>query len=103
MVGSGTFLVVQWLRIWLPANAGNMGSISGPWKFHVMEQLSLPHNYWVRAPKAWAPQVKPPQWEACAAQLESSPHSPQLEKACAQQWGPSTVKIQTNKLKKKCF
>ena len=103
MVGSGTFLVVRLLRIWLPANAGNTGSISGLWKFHVMGQLSLHHKYWIRAPKAWAPQEKPPQWEACAPQLESSPHSPQLEKACAQQWRPSTVKIQTNKLKKIFF
>ena len=29
--------------------------------------------------------------------------STQLEKACAQQWRPSTVKIQTNKLKKNFF
>ena len=33
------------------------------------------HNYWVRsaATKACAPQEKPPQWEACAPQLESRP------------------------------
>ena len=41
-------------------------------------------NYWVLRsayPRAPAPQQeKPPQWEAHTLQLESSPHSPQLEK-----------------------
>ena len=37
-------------------------------------------------------QEKPLQEEACA-QLECSPHSPQLQKACAQQQWPSAVKI----------
>ena len=35
---------------------------------------------------------KPPQWEAHSWQLESSPHSPQLEKKNVQQQRPSTVK-----------
>ena len=37
-------------------------------------------------------QEKPLQWEALAPQLESSPHSPQVEKVRAQQWKPSTAK-----------
>ena len=37
-------------------------------------------------------QEKPLQWEASAPKPESSPHSPQLEKACAQQWRPSAAK-----------
>ena len=37
-------------------------------------------------------QAKPPQWEACKPQLESSPHSLQLEEACAQQQRSSTAK-----------
>ena len=48
------------------------------------------HSYWARAPQ----QEKPPQWEACGLQLESSPHSLQLEKAYMQQRRPSTA---TNK------
>ena len=43
-------------------------------------------------PRAWAPQEKPPQWEACALQLESSSCSLLLEKAHMQQWRPSTAK-----------
>ena len=43
-------------------------------------------------------QEKPLQWEAWALQLESSPYSPQVEKAHMQQLRPSTAK---NKLKKK--
>ena len=43
--------------------------------------------------EACAPQrAKPPQWEACKSQLESSPHSPQLEEVRAQQQGSSTAK-----------
>ena len=43
--------------------------------------------------EACAPQrAKPPQWEACKSQLESSPHSPQLEEVHAQQHGSSTAK-----------
>ena len=45
-------------------------------------------------PRAYAlQQEKPPQWEAHALQLESCPHSLQLEKACAKQQKPSTAKI----------
>ena len=44
------------------------------------------------APRACAlQQEKPPQCEACAPQLESSPHSLQLEKARMQQRRPSTA------------
>ena len=34
---------------------------------------------------------KPPQWESLCT-TKSSPHSPQLEKACVQQWRPNTAK-----------
>ena len=37
-------------------------------------------------------QEKPTQQAACARQLESSPHSPQLEKAQAQQQRPNAAK-----------
>ena len=50
------------------------------------------HNRWSLFTWARAPQEKPPQWEACACQLESSPHLLQLEKAPAQQQRPSVPK-----------
>ena len=45
------------------------------------------HN-WAQAPQ----QEKPLQWEACALQLESSPHKPQLENTHEQQQKASTAK-----------
>ena len=48
--------------------------------------------------EAWASrthvlqQQKPPQWEAHTSQLETSPCSPQLEKAHKQQWKLNTAK-----------
>ena len=58
------------------------------------------HNYWVHKPQLLKPvcprahgrqQEKPPQCEAHALQLESSPCSLQLEKKPSQQWRPSTA------------
>ena len=44
-------------------------------------------------PRACAPQQeKPPQWEALASHWKSSPCLPQLEKAHAEQQGPSAAK-----------
>ena len=37
-------------------------------------------------------QERPPQWEACALQLESGPRSPQLQKKRQQRQRPSTAK-----------
>ena len=57
---------------------------------------------WIAATEAHAPRVcgpqqeKPVEWEAHALQLESSPHSPQVQKACAEQLRPS---IAINKYK----
>ena len=60
------------------------------------------HNYWAHEPQLLKPahpkacglqQEEPPQWEAQAPQLESSPHSLQLEKSPTQQQPrPSTAK-----------
>ena len=81
----------------LPANAGDTGSSPGPGRSHIphaAEQL-IP---WAttteaRVPTARAPQQeKPPQWEAYAPQWKSSPCSPQLEKARAQQQRPKAAK-----------
>ena len=88
-----------------PANAGNTGSSPGPGRSHMPRSnqarapqlLSLcsravSHNYWARAPRACAlQQEKPPQWEARAPQ-QSSPRSPQLEKARVQQRRPNAAK-----------
>ena len=72
----------------LPASAGDMGSISGPGRFHMPwanrahePQLLSQHTATAptedQAPRAHVPQQeKPPQWEAQATQLERSPHSP---------------------------
>ena len=56
-----------------PANAEEMDSIPGPGRSHVLQSQQA------RAPQ----QEKSLQWEAHAPQLESSPCSPQLEKAPA--------------------
>ena len=90
----------------LPVNAGDTSSILGLGRSHMaMEQLSL----WATTtedltPRAHAPQQEyPPQWDACAAQLESSPHWPQLEKAYTQQQRPRAAKnkpINKNTLKR---
>ena len=73
------------------------------WVWTLSKHQVLTINYWIpRAPMARAlQQEKPLQWEACALQLESSPHSLQREKACKQQWRPSTAK--NNKSIKKFF
>ena len=97
-----------------PANARDTGSLSGRGIPHMLwsnkacapQLLSLcsragePRLLSPRAPttEACAPrtcvaqQEKPPQWETHAPQLKSSPCLPQLEKACTQQWKPSTTK-----------
>ena len=74
----------------LPANAGDTSSIPGPGRFHI------PHDNWTCAPQL----LKPLSFRAWTPQPESSPYSLQLEKAHAQQWRPSTVKLINNFLKK---
>ena len=58
-------------------------------------------NYWAHeaTAEARAPQEKPPQWEACAPQLESSPCYLQLEKSPSTSEDPAQPKI--NKIIKK--
>ena len=94
------YLVVQWLRICLsvhgtqvwslvrkiPCDVGHIclgATTTGPVSF----------NYWRLHLRAGAlKEKKPPQWEACAWQLENRPSSPQLEKTCAQWQRPGTAK-----------
>ena len=65
----------------LPANAGDMGSIPGPERFHMLWGNKTPASQPLSlCPRAQAPQQeKPPQWEAHTPQPERSPCSPQLE------------------------
>ena len=106
-------LVVQWLRIHLSMQGTPFGSLirESPTCHGAAEPVH--HSYWVcilerenhncpahllqllkpACPGTRAPQQgKPLQPEACAPQLECSPCSPQLEKACVHQWRPSTAK-----------
>ena len=55
-----------------------------------------------RVPRAHAlQQEKPSQREARAPQRRTAPHSPQLEKGCAQQWRPNAAKNKILKKKKR--
>ena len=102
-----------------PANAGDTGSSTGPGRSHMLwgnwarapqlpslrsrahePQLLSPHatTTEARVPRARAPQQKKwPQWEAPHTTRKSSPHSPQLEKAHAQQQRPNAAKKIINK------
>ena len=101
-----TISTSQWWTVHLP--------IQGTWVWSPVQKASTCHqatkpvsrnywayvleptccNYWnlgaLRACVQW--QKKPPQWEARALQLGSSPCPLQLEKAWVQQWRPSTLK-----------
>ena len=84
----------------LPASTGYVGSILGLGRSHCCETTTELVFYRVCKPqllkpacsRACAPQEKLLPWEACTPQLESSSHSPQLEKGWAQQQRPSTAK-----------
>ena len=87
----------------LPASAGDTGSIPDLERSHMnAEQLSLcstaqePQLLKPEHPWAFAPQEKPPLWEAHTPQLENGPGLLQLEKRLWQQ-RPSTAKNETLK------
>ena len=90
----------------LPANSGDTGLSPGPGRFHMPWGSTLPSLYTPEPElcKKSCRELFPPQWEARAPQLESSPHSLQQEKACEQQQRPVQPKIHTilkiKKLKK---
>ena len=100
-----TFLVVQWVRkrllmhgTWAPCPVWEDSRCCGATKavhhndwVHALEPVNC--NYWSLV--SYSPcsaKEKPQQWEARAPQPESSPSSPQLEKACVEQWRLSTAK-----------
>ena len=83
----GTSLVAQWLRIYLPVQGSRVWSL-----VQVVQEDStccratkpIYCNCWrLRALEAVLCEEKPPQCET---------HALQLEKACTQQWRPSTAK-----------
>ena len=97
-MGPRAFLVVQWLRFCLLMKGTRVWSLAQEDPTCLGAAKPIGHNYGSGTPKAHAQQwEKPPQWEAWALQLESSPHSPQLEKAHRQQWRPSTAKKKKKK------
>ena len=60
---------------------------------HAAEQLSPGATLPIPCSRASAlQQEKPPQWEACTGQLDSSSHLPQLEKAHTRQQRPHAAK-----------
>ena len=95
---SRTSLMIQWLRIYLPMPGTQIQSLvqedptcCGATKpvLHNTEPHSRAHRAQLLKPECLKvhalPREKPPQREARASQQESSPHSPQLEKANLQQ------------------
>ena len=84
-------LVAQWLRICLPRQGTQVRALV--WEDPTCRGATKPvrHNYWACVPRERTPQEKALQSEACAPQRKSSPHSPQLEKAHAQQRRPNAA------------
>ena len=98
-----------------PANTAEISLIPGPGRIH------MPQNNWAAVPqllslcstasncwahmlqwlklglsRAYASQMeRAPQWEVCALQLQSRPHSPQLEKNPCSNKDPAQPKINT--------
>ena len=85
--------MVQWLGIHLPMQGTWARAWSGKISQAVGQLGPCTTTTEPVLPRALALQwERPPQGDACKQQLESSPHSPQLEKACAQQRSTSTAK-----------
>ena len=98
-ITSGASLMVQWLRICLAMQETPVSSLvwEDPACLRVTEPMHhsyracvlepVSHNYRAHMPRVCVSQQKNAlQRKACTSQPESTPpHSPQLEKACAQQ------------------
>ena len=117
-VGKGASLVAQWLRLCLPMQGTQVWALV--WEDPTCCRATKPvcHNYWACALEPvsddyWAhvPQLlKPTRLEPMLRNkrshrnekpmhtaTKSSPRSPQLEKACVQQWKPNAAKNKINK------
>ena len=78
-------LMVQWLRTDCQCKGHEFNLVREDSTCHRATK-PMGHNYWAHVPRLCALQwEKPPQWEAHTLQLLSRPHSPQPEKAHAQQ------------------
>ena len=114
----GTSLVAQWLRIRLPMQGTRVQALV--WEDPTCRGATKPvhHNYWActlepMSYNHWSPCTQ----SLCSTTREattmrspctvtkSSPHLPQLEKACVHQWRPNAAKnnqsIDFLKIKKK--
>ena len=112
--GWGASLVAQWERIHLPMQETWVESLirdnpichraTKPVRHSCWACALEPtsHTYWAHVPqllKSECPgaralqQEKPPQWKACAQQLENSPQRPQLEKSLCISEDPAQPKI----------
>ena len=106
----GTSLVAQWLRIHLPMQGtwvqslvredptchGAAKPVHGNYWACALEPAS--HNYW--SPHAYSPCSATRETTATRGPhtaMKSSLRSPQLEKACVQQWRPKAAKSIINK------
>ena len=101
----GTPLVAQWLRIHLPMQGTQVRALVR--EDPTCRGATKPerHNYWACALEpashnCWSPCAQSPcsatreitAMRSLDASTKSSPHSPQLEKACTQQRRPNTAK-----------
>ena len=91
----GTSLVAQWLRIYLPVQGSRVWSLVQEDSTCCRATKPIYCNCWrLRALEAVLCEEKPPQCET---------HALQLEKACTQQWRPSTAFFKEMYIKKKKF
>ena len=108
----GTPLVAQWLRICLPMQGTRVRALVQEDPTYRRATKPVHHNYWAcalehvshnywslhattteaRAPRARAPQEKPPQWEAHAPQRRVAPARRNHRKARGQQRRPDAAK-----------
>ena len=93
-------LVAQWLRIHLPMQGTQVRALAREYPTCRRATKPVHHNYWAHMPQLLKPvHLEPvlrnkrshPVRSLCTA-TKSSPRSPQLEKACAQQRRPNTAK-----------
>ena len=102
--GCRASLVAQWLRIRLPMQGTQVQALV--WEDPTCRRATktVHHNYWARVLQQLKPMCLEPvlrnkrshRNESPHIATNSSPHSPQLEKASTQQWRPNTAKNKIN-------
>ena len=103
----GASLVAQWLRIRLPMQGTGVRALAREYPTCCAATRPKRHNYWACTlePKSYNYWACVPRACPCSTTTreattmrsprtatKSSPRSPQLEKACAQQWRPNAAK-----------